>query len=66
MVTELSKLADLVEDGSIPQWLRDEIEKTKEQILQALRESGSITLSGPQGEQVTIRLKEENTKTAAA
>ena len=52
--TDLSKLAGLIEEGSLPVWLREEIEHKGEDILKALTNARSITLRGPQGEQVTI------------
>jgi|HubBroStandDraft_3_1064219.scaffolds.fasta_scaffold1274236_1 hypothetical protein len=50
MVTELSKLAELIEKGSVPAWLVKEIETHREK----LERGESITLNGPNGEIVTI------------
>lgn len=63
--TDLSRLADLVEEDSLPGWLRKEIELRKPDILKALEEEGSVTLHGPKGEEVTIHAKGK-LKTAAA
>jgi len=54
MTTDLSKLAGLIEEGSLPVWLREEIEHKREDILKALTHARSITLRGPRGERVTI------------
>src|SRR5205807_8987283 len=62
-VSELNKLAELVELDSLPVWLRQEIESKKEVILSKLQTEGVVVLEGPQGQQVTIRTKQ---KAAAA
>ncbi len=54
MTTDLSKLAGLIEEGSLPVWLREEIVHNREDILKALTHARSITLRGPRGERVTI------------
>jgi hypothetical protein len=50
MVTQLSKLAELIEKGSVPAWLVKEIEAHRGE----LGRGESITLHGPSGEIVTI------------
>jgi len=55
MVTSLSRLVEMMERGTIPAWLRDEITAKKAQIANALREGGEIALDGPNGERVSIR-----------
>jgi hypothetical protein len=55
MVTTLSRPVEMMERGTIPAWLRDEITAKKEQIANALREGGEITFDGPNGERVSIR-----------
>jgi hypothetical protein len=55
MVTTLSKLVEMIERGTVPAWLRDEILAKKEEITKVLREGGSFTLVGPGGEKVNIR-----------
>ena len=52
--TDLSKLADLLEEDSIPNWLRDQIEHRTSEILNTLKGGHSVQLSGPNGEQLTI------------
>lgn len=59
MVTSLSKLVDQIEEGSVPAWLRQTVQEKKEEIVQQLRGSGSYTLTGPNGERVTITAKRE-------
>ncbi len=52
--TDLSRLAELLEEDSLPIWLRDEIDERTTEILQALERGQSFTLRGPQGEQIII------------
>jgi len=52
--TDLSNLADLLEEDSIPNWLRDQIEHRTGEILNALKSGQSVHLDGPHGEQLTI------------
>lgn len=59
MVTTLSRLVEMIERGTVPVWLRDEITAKKEQIAIALREGGEIALLGPNGERVTIRAEKQ-------
>ena len=55
MITTLSQLVEMIERGTVPAWLRDEILAKKEEITKVLREGGSFTLEGPSGEKVNIR-----------
>jgi hypothetical protein len=66
MVAELSQLAILIEEGAIPQWIRDKIEQNKDQISQALREGITFSLHGPQGQEVTITQKKKGGKAKVA
>jgi hypothetical protein len=50
VVTQLSKLAELIEKGSVPSWLVKEIEAHREE----LGRGESVTLHGPNDETVTI------------
>jgi hypothetical protein len=59
VVTTLSQLVDMIERGTIPSWLRDEIVAKKDQIATALSEGGEITLHGPKGENVSIRAEKQ-------
>lgn len=63
MVSDLSKLAEVVELDSLPLWIRQDIELKKDEILQKLQAEGSFVFEGPHGEQATIRRK---VKAAAA
>ena len=54
MVTSLSKLVELIERGSVPTWLREAVVSRKAEIAEALKDSGTYTLVGPNGERVTI------------
>jgi hypothetical protein len=61
MVTTLSRLVDMIERGTVPTWLRNEIVAKREQIANTLREGGEITLTGPDGDTVSIRGKKQPT-----
>lgn len=52
--TDLSKLADLLEQDSLPSWLREEIDRRTSDILSALKRGKSIKLTGPHGEELVI------------
>jgi len=54
MVTTLSQLVDMIERGTIPAWLRDQVMAKREQILSVLRDGGEVVLTGPKGERVNI------------
>ena len=58
MVTTLSDLVEMIEEGTIPDWLRNEIVAKREQIEQLLSEGGSITLEGPNHESIVISASE--------
>jgi len=57
MVTTLSKIVEMIERGAIPAWVREQVFSNKEEIAQALRENGSYTLTGPNGEEIEIRVE---------
>jgi hypothetical protein len=63
MVTSLSKLAALIQDGSVPAWMRETVTAKREEILNALERNQPYTLTGPLGEEVIIQRAD---KTAAA
>jgi hypothetical protein len=52
--TDLGKLADLLEQDSLPSWLREEIDHRSKEILSALQRGQSIKLLGPNGEELII------------
>jgi hypothetical protein len=62
MVTQLSKLAELIEKGSVPGWVVRELEAHKEQLAQG----HPVTLNGPNGEVVTITPEVEKADPVAA
>jgi hypothetical protein len=62
MVTQLSKLAELIEKGSVPTWLLKEIEAHK----QELERGETVTLYGPSGEVVTIAAEVQKGQSVAA
>lgn len=55
MVTSLSKLAALIQDGSVPAWLRETVTAKRAEILSALEQNQPYTLTGPHGEAVIIQ-----------
>jgi hypothetical protein len=55
MVTSLSKLAGLIQEGSVPAWLKEQVSSKRGEIITALQKTGSYTLTGPNGETVEIR-----------
>jgi hypothetical protein len=59
MVTKLSELADFLEERSIPQWFRDVVERDRETILAELYRHGEYKLEGPNGEVITIKMKDD-------
>jgi len=52
--TDLSKLADLIEEDSLPRWFREQVDDRPQEIVDALERGGSIILRGPQGQEVSI------------
>jgi hypothetical protein len=55
MVTSLSKLVDMIQDGAVPTWLRDEVVANRADIERALVTKGFYTFTSPDGEQIEIR-----------
>ena len=52
--TALSKLAELIEEDSLPQWLSDQLKLRAGEIAQKLEAGNFLTLRGPQGQEITI------------
>lgn len=65
MVTSLRELAALIQDGSVPAWLREKVSAQKNEIVAALEENREYTLTGPHGEQIVIK-RTAHASTAAA
>lgn len=65
MVNKPSELADLIQEDLLPLWLREEIKRNREHILQDLDQKGCVTLRGPEGDEVTIKAT-GSPKTASA
>ena len=63
--TDFSKLADLIQEDSVPRWFRQQVDDKSAEILQTLEQGKSITLQGPQGEEVTIGPANQENPTAA-
>jgi hypothetical protein len=62
MVTQLSKLAELIEKGAVPGWLIEGVEAHKEELAQG----HPVTLHGPNREVVTITPEVGKTDPVAA
>jgi hypothetical protein len=52
--TDFSKLADLIQQDAIPRWFRQQVDEKSAEILHTLEQGESITLRGPQGEEIII------------
>jgi hypothetical protein len=63
--TDFSKLADLIQEDSLPRWFRQQVEEKSAEILRTLEQGESITLHGPQGEEVLIGPANQEKPTAA-
>jgi hypothetical protein len=57
--TDLSKVAGLLEQDSLPSGLREEIDRRTGDILNALKRGQSSKLTGPHGEELVIVLVPE-------
>jgi hypothetical protein len=57
MVNKLSDLAQFLDDESIPFWLKKAINEKQHDISTALQKGDSFSLSGPNGELITITPK---------
>lgn len=62
MVTKLSELVEMTQGTAVPEWLRTEVLQKKDEIAKSLRETGTYTVVGPEGQQVIIHAEK---KTAA-
>ena len=62
MVSDLNRLASLIQEDSIPDWLRKKIEQ--KETLDTLERDGVVTLSGPGGEVVEIRKSHNGSRLA--
>jgi hypothetical protein len=62
MVTQLSKLAELIEKGAVPAWVVNGLDAQKEDLAQGR----PVTLNGPNGEIVTITPEVTKTDPVAA
>lgn len=54
IVNSISKLAKLIEEDSVPGWVRLQVEALKPAIIAALEAGESYELHGPKGEVITI------------
>ena len=65
VVNRLSSLADFLENDSLPAWLKKQLQEKRTEISEALDDGKAITLTGPNGEQVTISLPTKEPPKAA-
>jgi len=64
MVSDVNKLAELVQLDSVPSWIMEQIESNKESILEKLKTDGFCVFESPDGkEKITLK---PQAKTAAA
>jgi len=49
----------MIQSGAVPAWLRNEVLSNRNQIAAALRENGSYTFSGPDGEKIEVRAEKQ-------
>lgn len=61
---QLDHLADLFSVDQLPAWVLEVVEKDRERIERELREHGQTALTGPHGEQLTIRLQDTTARVA--
>lgn len=66
MVTRLSQLADLIQEDSLPAWLKSEIKDKQAEILEGLKTQGFFKLFGPDGEEITLEAEQEKPEKAGA
>lgn len=59
MMTTLSELVEMTQGTAVPAWLRNEVMEKKDEIAKSLRETGSYTLNGPEGQQVIIHAERQ-------
>ena len=59
MIATFSKLMEMIEAGTVPSWLLEEVLSHRAEIAAALQKSNCYTLRGPKGEEVEIRTERE-------
>lgn len=63
--TDFTRLADLIQEDSLPRWFQRMVEEKSAEILRVLEQGESFTLRGPQGQEVTIGPIAQGTHTPA-
>jgi hypothetical protein len=58
-VTTFSKLADMIQQSAVPDWVREAVVTRRDEILKSLREKGFFNLAGPNGVVVEIRVSKD-------
>jgi len=66
ITTEISKLAEVLEQDTLPYWVRAEISKRRDEIVRTFQAGGRVTLTGPKGERFVISAQLPNEKPKAA
>ena len=59
MVTTLSELIQMIEQGTVPDWWRQQILAKRAEIERALREGGTFTLNGLNGEELKVHAEKQ-------
>ena len=54
MVTTFSDLMEMIQGGTIPAWLREQVLNNRAEIIDSLQKTHRYTLKGPNGEQIEI------------
>jgi hypothetical protein len=59
VVTTLSQLVNMIQEGAIPAWVRDYVVAHRDEIATELRTTGIYTLRGPNGIEVVVRAEKQ-------
>jgi len=51
---DLDRLGKLMEEGTVPEWVRSYVQQNRQKMIAQLEAGQSIELSGPDGEKILI------------
>lgn len=57
--SELDRLGKLIEEGTVPEWVRTFVQEHRDQIVQALSKGQPYDMKGPSGQVITIEAERE-------
>lgn len=63
--SEISRLAELIEQDSVPLWIREQLQQNYQEIIAMLDSKGEVTLTGPTGEQFVMKKQTVDGEAAA-